>query len=52
VRGKVVSISLVGDGQPVIDPTGNGASLIEQLSRSDIGSRGVRIASGGLIQRP
>jgi hypothetical protein len=52
IRGKVVSVSLVGKGQPVLDPGGNGGSVIQQLSRSDLGARGVRLGAGGLIHRP
>jgi poly-gamma-glutamate capsule biosynthesis protein CapA/YwtB (metallophosphatase superfamily) len=52
VRGKVVSVSLVGEGQPVPDPGGNGAALIGRLSRSDLGARGIRLSAGGQIRRP
>jgi hypothetical protein len=52
VRGKVVSVSLVGEGQPVPDPGGHGAALIGRLSRSDLGARGIRLSAGGQIRRP
>ncbi len=47
--GRFVSTSLAGPGQPVLDSTGRGAALIEQLSRTDLGSRGAHVAAGGRI---
>ena len=42
-RGRIVSVRLVGAGQPVLDSGRRTAlALIAQLSREDIGARGVR----------
>jgi hypothetical protein len=49
--GRFVSTLMVGAGQPVLDPNGTGGALISQLSRDDIGARGVRIGSNGSITR-
>lgn len=49
--GRLVSVRLAGAGQPVPDPSGAGAALIAQLSRSDLGTRGIRVGPGGDIQR-
>jgi capsule synthesis protein PGA_cap len=49
--GRIVSARLVGAGQPVPDPSGAAARLVGQLSRADLGARGVRIGPGGIIQR-
>jgi hypothetical protein len=48
--GRIVSARLVGAGQPVPDPSGAAAALVGQLSRADLGARGVRIGPGGIIQ--
>ncbi len=48
--GRLVSVRLVGAGQPVPDPSGAAAALVGQLSRADLGARGVRVGPGGIIQ--
>lgn len=50
--GSITSLRLVGAGQPEIDPSGEGARVIAQLSRDDLGSRGVRITASGRIESP
>jgi hypothetical protein len=49
LRGKLVSVRLVGAGQPVLDPSGAGASLVATLSREDLGPTAARIAADGTI---
>ena len=49
--GRIVSVRLVGAGQPVPDPAGAAARLIGQLSRADLGGRGVRVAADGTLTR-
>ncbi len=49
LSGRLVSVRLVGAGQPQLDPSGAGAGLIGALSREDLGRRGVRIGAGGTI---
>jgi len=49
--GRLTSVRLVGAGQPVPDSSGAAAALVGQLSRTDLGARGVRIGPGGVIQR-
>ena len=44
-------VALVGAGQPVPDSSGAAAALVGQLSRTDLGARGVWIGPGGIIQR-
>jgi len=51
MSGRFVSTLMVGPGQPVLDPSGAGGALITQLSRQDIGARGVRIGPSGAITR-
>jgi poly-gamma-glutamate capsule biosynthesis protein CapA/YwtB (metallophosphatase superfamily) len=51
VRGRLVSVRLVGAGQPVLDPTGAGAAMVAQLSREDLGRTAARIAADGTIRR-
>jgi hypothetical protein len=51
VSGRFVSTLMAGPGQPVLDPNGAGGALISQLSREDIGARGVRIGPDGSISR-
>jgi hypothetical protein len=48
--GRIVSVRLVGAGQPVPDPSGAAATLVGQLSRADLGARAVRVGPGGIIQ--
>jgi len=50
--GRVVSVRLVDAGMPELDPAGEGARLIAELSRDDLGARAVTIGSGGRIIRP
>jgi poly-gamma-glutamate capsule biosynthesis protein CapA/YwtB (metallophosphatase superfamily) len=49
--GRVVSVRLTGAGQPVPDASGAGASLIAQLSRADLGGRGIRVGPDGTLRR-
>jgi hypothetical protein len=49
LSGRFTSTLLTGPGQPVLDPSNRGAALIEQLSREDLGARGVHLGSGGVI---
>jgi poly-gamma-glutamate capsule biosynthesis protein CapA/YwtB (metallophosphatase superfamily) len=51
-RGRLVSVRLEGAGQPVPDPSGAAAALVAQLSRSDLGARGVRVGPGGTLRAP
>jgi poly-gamma-glutamate capsule biosynthesis protein CapA/YwtB (metallophosphatase superfamily) len=48
--GRIVSVRLVGAGQPVPDPSGAAAALVGQLSRADLGARGVRVGPGGVLR--
>jgi Bacterial capsule synthesis protein PGA_cap len=47
--GRLVSVRLMGAGQPVPDPSGAAATLVGQLSRADLGARGVRVGPGGVL---
>ncbi len=49
--GRIVSVRLAGAGQPVPDSSGAAAELVGQLSRSDLGGRGVRVGPGGALSR-
>jgi hypothetical protein len=52
VAGKLVSLALTGQGQPVLDPSGAAAHLIAQLSSVDFGHRAIRVLPNGTIRRP
>ncbi len=47
--GRIASVRLVEAGQPVLDPSGEGARLIGELSREDLGQAAVRIGGDGRI---
>jgi poly-gamma-glutamate capsule biosynthesis protein CapA/YwtB (metallophosphatase superfamily) len=47
--GRIASVRLVEAGQPVIDPSGEGARLIAGLSREDLGKAAVRVGGKGRI---
>jgi poly-gamma-glutamate capsule biosynthesis protein CapA/YwtB (metallophosphatase superfamily) len=47
--GRIASVRLVEAGQPVLDPSGEGARIIARLSREDLGGAGVRIGGKGRI---
>jgi poly-gamma-glutamate capsule biosynthesis protein CapA/YwtB (metallophosphatase superfamily) len=47
--GSLTSLRLVGAGQPQIDPSGEGARVIAELSRADLGAHAVRITGSGHI---
>jgi hypothetical protein len=49
LSGRLVSTVLAGPGQPQFDPTGQGAALVDQLSREDLGARGAHLSAGGAI---
>ena len=49
LNGRIASVRLVGAGQPELDPTGAGASLIGRLSQEDLGGAGARISPTGAI---
>jgi poly-gamma-glutamate capsule biosynthesis protein CapA/YwtB (metallophosphatase superfamily) len=50
--GRIASVRLVEAGQPVPDASGEGANLIAELSRQDLGKAAVRIDAGGRILGP
>jgi poly-gamma-glutamate capsule biosynthesis protein CapA/YwtB (metallophosphatase superfamily) len=47
--GRIASVRLVEAGQPVPDPSGEGARIIAKLSREDLGRAAVRVGSKGRI---
>jgi poly-gamma-glutamate capsule biosynthesis protein CapA/YwtB (metallophosphatase superfamily) len=47
--GRIASVRLVEAGQPVPDPSGEGAALIRQLSREDLGKPAVKVGGNGRI---
>ncbi len=47
--GRIASVRLVEAGQPVPDPSGEGARLIRELSREDLGKAAVRVGGKGRI---
>ena len=49
LSGRLVSTVLAGPGQPQLDPGGQGAALVEQLSREDLGARGAHLSADGVI---
>jgi poly-gamma-glutamate capsule biosynthesis protein CapA/YwtB (metallophosphatase superfamily) len=50
--GRLASVSLIEEGQPVPDPEGHGAALVAELSKQDFGHHGVKVSSGGRITAP
>jgi poly-gamma-glutamate capsule biosynthesis protein CapA/YwtB (metallophosphatase superfamily) len=47
--GRIASVRLVEAGRPVLDSSGEGADLIRELSREDLGKDAVRIGGSGQI---
>jgi poly-gamma-glutamate capsule biosynthesis protein CapA/YwtB (metallophosphatase superfamily) len=47
--GRITSVRLIEAGQPVLDPSDEGADLIRELSREDLGKGAVRIGGDGRI---
>lgn len=47
--GRIASVRLVEAGQPIPDPSGEGARLIGELSSEDLGSSGIRVGTDGRI---
>ncbi|HVW45416.1 MAG TPA: CapA family protein [Solirubrobacterales bacterium] len=47
--GRIASVRLVEAGRPVPDPSGEGAKIIADLSRDDLGGAAVKIGGGGRI---
>ncbi len=47
--GRIASVRLVEAGQPIPDPSGEGARIIAQLSREDLGGAAVKIGGKGRI---
>jgi poly-gamma-glutamate capsule biosynthesis protein CapA/YwtB (metallophosphatase superfamily) len=47
--GRIASVRLVEAGQPILDPGGEGARIIADLSREDLGGAAVRIGGKGRI---
>jgi poly-gamma-glutamate capsule biosynthesis protein CapA/YwtB (metallophosphatase superfamily) len=50
--GRIASVSLVEEGQPVPDPEERGAALIAELSEEDFGSKGIEVGEDGRIEAP
>lgn len=48
--GRLASVRLVEEGQPVPDPEGGGAGIVAGLSGEDFGHHGVEVSSGGRIK--
>lgn len=47
--GRIASVRLVEAGQPVLDPSDEGAHLIAELSREDLGKAAVQVDDDGRI---
>jgi poly-gamma-glutamate capsule biosynthesis protein CapA/YwtB (metallophosphatase superfamily) len=47
--GRLASVSLIEEGQPVPDPEGGGAGIVATLSKEDFGHHGVKVSSSGRI---
>jgi poly-gamma-glutamate capsule biosynthesis protein CapA/YwtB (metallophosphatase superfamily) len=47
--GRIASVRLIEAGQPVPDPSGEGARIVAQLSREDLGGAAVKIGGRGRI---
>ena len=47
--GRIASVRLVEAGQPVLDPSNEGAEIIGRLSREDLGKAAVRLDGDGRI---
>jgi poly-gamma-glutamate capsule biosynthesis protein CapA/YwtB (metallophosphatase superfamily) len=47
--GRIASVRLIEAGQPVPDPSGEGARIIAQLSREDLGGAAVKVGGSGRI---
>jgi poly-gamma-glutamate capsule biosynthesis protein CapA/YwtB (metallophosphatase superfamily) len=47
--GRIASVRLVEAGQPVPDPSGEGARIIAELSREDLGGAAVKLGGKGRI---
>lgn len=47
--GRIASVRLVEAGRPVLDSSGEGAAIIAELSREDLGKAAVRIDDDGRI---
>jgi hypothetical protein len=50
--GRIISTRQSSEGRPAIDPAGEAAALVEQLSQADFGPRAVRVGAGGRIAPP
>jgi hypothetical protein len=50
-HGRLVSVRLVGAGQPEVDRSGAGARLVAELSHEDLGRHGIAVAATGAITR-
>lgn len=49
--GRLASVQMIEEGQPVPDPAGTGAALIEELSAEDFGKKGIEVNSEGRITK-
>jgi poly-gamma-glutamate capsule biosynthesis protein CapA/YwtB (metallophosphatase superfamily) len=47
--GRIASVRLIEAGQPVPDPSGEGAGIIARLSREDLGGAAVKVDGSGRI---
>ena len=50
--GRLASVLLADEGQPVPDPAGGGAELVDSLSGEDFGAAAVRVGPSGRILPP
>lgn len=49
--GRLASVQMIEEGQPVPDPAGAGAALIEELSAEDFGKKGIEVDSEGRFKK-
>jgi poly-gamma-glutamate capsule biosynthesis protein CapA/YwtB (metallophosphatase superfamily) len=49
--GRIASVSLIEEGQPVPDSEERAAALIAELSQEDFGSKGIGVGAEGRIER-
>ena len=51
-KARLVSLALIGKGEPVADPSRRALAAVRSLSRADIGRRAPRVLASGEIRPP
>ena len=52
MAGKLVPVTIAGDGIPRPDPSGAARGIVRTLSKEDFGKRAIQVSRAGVLRPP